>query len=264
MQEKGLERVSWKRNPDAVELGFDFYLSLIEKRLKGEEASLVQNLRKYYRDELGIDLRETQARGLMHQTSSVFIDYVASITDQTFVPGIQHWEKEGPERFLAWRDAFYQARSQAAADLDQDIVEELETLMTSRSGPPSFRKVEINRVVRDSALSRFLKALYSYKCQICRFSFGLPSGRRYAESHHIRPLGKKHGGIDKETNMLVLCPNHHAMMDFGVIGVCPDNMTVVSIDPRNRVHNAPVQLNHHQIGKEFLEYHMSCIFGKVS
>jgi hypothetical protein len=70
------ERMRWRDNPNAVELGFDHYLTLIERRLNGEDVSLVQGLRRFYRDELSIDLRETQARGLMHRESSVFIDYV--------------------------------------------------------------------------------------------------------------------------------------------------------------------------------------------
>lgn len=264
MEEKRLERVSWKRNPDAVELGFDFYLNLLERRLRGEEISLVQNLRRYYREELEIDLRETQARGLMHQTSSVFIDYVAATSGQTFIPGVQFWERQGLDRFLAWRDIFCQARSQVATDLDQELVDELESRTVREPGQPPKQTIVVNRIIRDSALSRFLKSLYRYRCQICKSSFRLPSGSRYAESHHIRPLGKKHGGIDKETNMLVLCPNHHAMMDFGVIGIRPDRLTVVSIEPRSQVHNTPVQLVRHPIAREFLEYHMSCIFGKVS
>jgi len=94
MEQPLLPRVHWKENPDAVELGFDFYLQLLERRLQGEDISLVQSLRKYYREELGIDLRETQARGLMHRSSSVFIDYVKAISGADFTPGIQFWENE--------------------------------------------------------------------------------------------------------------------------------------------------------------------------
>jgi hypothetical protein len=37
----------------------------------------------------------------------------------------------------------------------------------------------------------------------------------YIEAHHMRPLGK-HDGPDNRRNMLVLCPNHHAMFDLGL------------------------------------------------
>jgi predicted restriction endonuclease len=44
----------------------------------------------------------------------------------------------------------------------------------------------------------------------------LPDGRRYAEAHHIRPLGSPHNGPDVAGNILCLCPNHHAELDYGV------------------------------------------------
>jgi hypothetical protein len=83
------ERMRWRDNPNAVELGFDHYLTLIERRLRGEDVSLVQGLRSFYREELSINLRETQARGLMHRESSVFRDYVNSIFESEFLPNIR-------------------------------------------------------------------------------------------------------------------------------------------------------------------------------
>ena len=88
MERPYLERVHWRDNPDAVELGFDFYLQLLEQRLKGERVSLVQSIKRFYKEELDIDLRETQARGLMHMTGSVFIDYVRAVSRSEFTPGV--------------------------------------------------------------------------------------------------------------------------------------------------------------------------------
>lgn len=258
-------RIPWKENADAVELGFDFYVGLLERRLEGEKLSLVQNLRRFYKEELGIDLRETQARGLMHKASSVFIDYVKNVSGHDFVPGVQFWEDVGIEKFLQWRDAFYHARKKdaVAADVEEELLEKLESLGQEEGESPSRRQVVVNRIIRDSALSRFLKALYQSQCQICTRSFGLPNGGKYAESHHLRPLGKTHAGIDKETNMMVLCPNHHAMMDFGVIAVHPEKLILQSINKSSWEHNSPVQLMRHRIEREFLEYHLSSIFNKV-
>jgi len=264
MEQSPLERVRWREHPDAVELGFDFYLSILERRLKGEEISLVQSLRQFYEDELGIDLRETQARGLMHRSSSVFIDYVEAVSGGKFTPGIEFWETQGINQFYSWRDNFYQTRDQKAVDIDEDeTTEPVLSLTDETTGIPRRQQSVINRIIRDSALSRFLKSLYDYRCQICKFSFKLPSGTRYAESHHVRPLGRKHGGIDKETNMMVLCPNHHAMMDFGVVAIDPDKLVVISILAVTRYEGKTLQLQNHPIHKEFLEYHLENIFNKV-
>jgi hypothetical protein len=258
------ERMRWRDNPNAVELGFDYYLTLVERRLGGEDVSLVQGLRRFYREELGIDLRETQARGLMHRSSSVFNDYVQSILDTDFLPNVEYWEARGLDQFLQWRNDFYRARNIEAVDMDiEEEHEEMEIVPRGSDEPPGRREVRVNRVIRDSALSRFLKSLYLYRCQICRFTFRLDGGRRYAETHHIRPLGRTHHGIDKETNMMVLCPNHHAMMDLGAIAIHPDLMTLISSDSASSDHQKPLSLSSHSIDKQFLTYHLDNIFNKV-
>jgi len=68
------------------------------------------------------------------------------------------------------------------------------------------------RIVRDTKLSRKIKEMYDYTCQVCgiRISF---NGVGYAEAAHIRPLGKPHNGKDLLSNILCLCPNHHVMLD---------------------------------------------------
>jgi hypothetical protein len=255
----------WRDNPNAVELGFDYYLRLLERRLTGEEVSLVQGLRNFYREELGIGLRETQARGLMHRSSSVFIDYATSILGAEFRPNVEYWEEQGLEQFVEWRNEFYRAKNVEAVDIyiGEGLDAQPETITQEAAGPPQRQEVRVSRVIRDSALSRFLKSLYGYHCQICRFTFTLSRRRRYAESHHIRPLGRPHTGIDKETNMVVLCANHHAMMDLGAIAIDPDHMTVISVDRTIAENQRPLQLSRHPIDRQFLEYHLETIFGKV-
>jgi len=72
-------------------------------------------------------------------------------------------------------------------------------------------------ILRDTALARWLKHIYDYECQVCGMAIELFNGGRYAEVHHIQPLGAPHNGPDILENMLVLCPNHHAMCDLGAI-----------------------------------------------
>lgn len=265
MENLGDQRVRWKSNPNAVELGFDHYLQLLEKRLKGEDISLVQNLRKFFKNELGIDIREAQARGLMHKTSSVFIDYVREITGKQFVPGIQFWEKQGLPKFWEWKENFYQLRDNKASDLviEESEIDEFEYKFKQRPEKTAERKqITVSRIIRDTSLSRFLKSIYSYECQICRNTFRLPTGIKYAEAHHLKPLGKKHNGVDKETNMLVLCPDHHAMIDYGVIAINPDTTEVLSTDKSALQRGKELQLRKHTISREFFEYHLNYIYSK--
>lgn len=277
MRQDDTSRFRWEESPNAVEKGFDFYLGLLERRLKGDDVSLVQNLRSYFQKDLGINLRETQVRGLMHRDNSVFTDYVKAVSGQDFTPGIQHWEEKGLSNFYEWQDHFFEARKRDASESEADngsddipeesgrgcIVERMRSLTDERDSPPGRQSVEINRIIRDYVLSRFLKLLYHYQCQICRFSFTLPSGALYAESHHVKPVGRKYRGLDVEDNMLVLCPNHHAMMDCGVIAIHPDKLVVVTIDDTVSDKGKGLQLLRHNVRSEFLEYHLSNVFNKI-
>lgn len=94
-------------------------------------------------------------------------------------------------------------------------------------------------------------------------TFRLPGGGKYAESHHIRPLGKKHQGIDHQSNMVVLCPNHHAMFDYGVIAIRPKSHKLIAIDTKILEQRTGLLMIKHGIDDAFLEYHLDCIYNKV-
>lgn len=98
----------------------------------------------------------------------------------------------------------------------------------------------LRRVVRDTRLSRSIKLLHQYECQVCGETIPLPGGARYAEAHHLRPLGAPHAGPDVGPNVIVVCPNHHAMLDFGAM---PLRLSQVRTKPG------------HSISSEFINYH---------
>jgi|GEM_PF-4975714 len=75
----------------------------------------------------------------------------------------------------------------------------------------------ISRILRDSVLVATLKRRYNFKCQICGTRLELPNGFFYCEAHHIRPLGAPHNGFDEESNLVIVCPNHHVLLDYGAI-----------------------------------------------
>lgn len=99
------------------------------------------------------------------------------------------------------------------------------------------------RILRDTFLSRSIKALYKNSCQICGESIDI-KGNLYAEAHHIKPLGRPHNGPDIAANIIILCPNHHVMFDYGAI---PLELDILNIHPD------------HRISKEFIEYYNQVI-----
>ena len=108
----------------------------------------------------------------------------------------------------------------------------------------------IDRIIRDTAAARHLKERYEYHCQVCGLQIEVSLGRYYAEVHHLRPLGGEHQGGDSHSNMLVLCPNHHAMFDL-LIPRFIDAKRIV-------IENQEFQLElRHRLSPEEIDYHNS-------
>jgi predicted restriction endonuclease len=114
--------------------------------------------------------------------------------------------------------------------------------------PPDRIEAHVTRIIRDTAAASLLKRLYDYKCQICGLRIELMSGSYYIEVHHVRPLGGSHKGLDTQANMLVLCPNHHAMFDFGI----PRFIAVDQISISGESYNLVCK---HSLSSEVITYH---------
>jgi len=83
------------------------------------------------------------------------------------------------------------------------------------NNPPAKIKYTNTRFIRDTNTSQKLKKLYENRCQICNYRLEIEPATHYSEVHHIWPLHD--GGDDDFSNMVVLCPTHHAEFDYGVI-----------------------------------------------
>lgn len=109
---------------------------------------------------------------------------------------------------------------------------------------PERRETILQRLIRDTATARVLKLRHHNHCQICGLAVPLWEGLTYAEAHHIRPLGHPHNGPDLPSNMLILCPNHHAQCDLGAIkldGALLRRLPDHTIDPEHiEYHNTKI------------------------
>jgi hypothetical protein len=115
--------------------------------------------------------------------------------------------------------------------------------------PPEVSRVvqEIYRILRDTELSRFVKSIYEGVCQLCGTFIELPNGSRYAEAHHIKPLGRPHSGPDVKGNIICLCPICHVKMDYGLLFFDLNKLTL---------HEK------HKINVEYVDYHNKNILKK--
>ena len=117
---------------------------------------------------------------------------------------------------------------------------------------PEKVKVEVTRIIRDTDITKRLKKLYENKCQICGKAIKL-ADRDFSEVHHLQPLGGEHHGPDIEENMMVVCPNHHASLDFKSIFVEPGSLKIFHVDGE-RLGDLTI-LDGHKLNEKFIKYH---------
>jgi hypothetical protein len=103
-------------------------------------------------------------------------------------------------------------------------------------------RMEVSRLVRDTRLSREVKAIHDNTCQVCGERLKLSETRSYAEGHHLRPLGKEHNGPDVKENIICVCPNCHVKLDYNVVRITPGMLKLKE---------------GHSVKQEFIEYHNS-------
>ncbi len=70
--------------------------------------------------------------------------------------------------------------------------------------------VDVSRQIKNNGKWEKIFRTYEAKCQVC----GMED---IVEVHHIIP--KRNGGSDSAENLLILCPNHHTMLHYGMIKI---------------------------------------------
>lgn len=109
---------------------------------------------------------------------------------------------------------------------------------------PERAEVSILRIIRDTVLTKKIKLLHENVCQMCGATIELPNGSRYSEAHHIIPLGRPHNGPDSAENIIVVCLNHHAMLD---LGSCNLDASALRTKSGHRISSASVNYHNENI-----------------
>lgn len=154
-----------------------------------------------------------------------------------------YWKEKGRSGFMVWKFRLRKinAASKSALSIIQDDAENYRLS----------KRVEatVQRIIRNTEVAQRVKELYQFRCQICDTTI-LTNAGVYAEAAHIQPLGAPHNGPDVIENILCLCPNHHAMLDYGGFSVLED-FSLIGMAGKLTVHPK------HRIGNEYLRYHLT-------
>lgn len=117
-----------------------------------------------------------------------------------------YWEATGQSGYKIWR---YRLVQESPADPVSNP--------PPQPAPDGERPYEsVQRLVRNTAVTQWVKALYDFRCQVCGLRLETAAGP-YAEGGHLRPVGRPHNGPDTVDNVLCLCPNDHVRLDRGTI-----------------------------------------------
>jgi hypothetical protein len=166
--------------------------------------------------------------------------YVVSLAAQ-FAYGVAH----GPEAFNAVEAKNYFIKNHYRI-VDRRLVDgQTQKARDFNDAPPGRSITTTYRILRDTDLARQIKALHEYYCQICGHRIQLADGSFYAEAHHVRPLGMPHDGPDIAGNIICVCPNHHAELDYGVIPLSARSQD-----------NSP----DHALEQQYVDYHNQVIY----
>ena len=133
------------------------------------------------------------------------------------------------------------AVAKRAATLFADVLRDTTPVANDASSEelPGRVKQSVNRIIRDTEISRQIKRLYGFRCQVCGHRLEIGPDDFYAEAHHLQPLGGEHKGPDVPSNLMCLCPNHHALFDYFAFPIKP----------------AHLKLKKHKLGRAFVNYH---------
>lgn len=110
-----------------------------------------------------------------------------------------------------------------------------------------------NRLKRNVKYSEQIKKMYNFTCQVCKVFLKTPNeGYGIAEAAHIQAMGKPHEGPDTKSNMICLCPNHHAQFDRFSFYIEPETLEIIGLD---EFKGKSIKINSkHKVKSEYFEY----------
>ncbi len=146
-----------------------------------------------------------------------------------------------PEKIMDQLEANYQqvisnditSDSNEDFNIDSQISEEDKKALRL----PQKRNENVNRYLRNPKLTELKKRKMQYTCQVCGKKIPKTDGSFYIETHHIIPLYD--GGLDVSSNLVVVCPNHHVMMQYSLP---EENISITSHEIRFSIDGYDVRL----------------------
>lgn len=159
----------------------------------------------------------------------------------------RYWSERGQHGYKVWRYRLEKSDEDIAPAKAPQPKAKKSRIAPEGEENPQRKEGRVTRTVRSTEVADHVKELYDYMCQVCGITLDTPAGP-YAESCHIKPLGRPHDGPDKVGNVLCLCPNCHVLFDEGAVWLT-DKLRVASSNRDLKLHDT------HKLDTACIRYH---------
>jgi len=100
-----------------------------------------------------------------------------------------------------------------------------------------------------------LKRRYDHTCMVCGDRRQRTPDAGFARVYHPMPTGEPHGGPADPANAVVVCPNHRADFEHGLLTVDPRTLTVEHAYDAAASGRTLATASGHDLGAQYLAYH---------
>ncbi|MEF8808149.1 hypothetical protein [Natronomonas sp.] len=104
-----------------------------------------------------------------------------------------------------------------------------------------------------------LAAHHDHRCMVCGDKRWQAPEEGYAEIHYLMPPDEPHGGPTEADNAVVVCPNHRADFEHGLIRIDPQSLTVEHAYEADVSGRTLRTVEGHDPGAQYLAYHNDVI-----
>jgi hypothetical protein len=100
-----------------------------------------------------------------------------------------------------------------------------------------------------------LAARHDHRCMVCGDRRRQAPEEGYAEVHYLMPTDEDHGGPTDADNAIVVCPNHRADFEYGLLRIDPQSLTVEHAYEADVSGRTLRTVEGHAPGAQYLAYH---------
>lgn len=100
-----------------------------------------------------------------------------------------------------------------------------------------------------------LTARYDHTCMLCGDRRRCSPTEGFAELHYLLPTEAPHDGPETPENAVVVCPNHRADLEHGLVRIDPRTLTVRHAYEASTSGRTLSLDDDHDLGREYLAYH---------